>query len=110
MILAAFERYRSIDFIYTRVKVDSDPFAFSDCSISSDVIVVSVIVVSDNFANDSDSLGRHLCLTDLCEDLESLVLSAKMLSVDESSIVYMSACEQRKNLYGTARVQKLRIL
>ena len=72
--------------ICTLVRVDSGSSASSVTPSLSGFIVVSVIVVSVSFANDSDSLGRHLRLIDVCEDFESLVLSIRTPSVVDRSI------------------------
>lgn len=71
---------------HTRDKVDSDPVEVFAPSISSDVFIVVVIVVSDNFANESFSLDRLFLCTGCCEDLGMFVLSTSILLVVEEPV------------------------
>ena len=66
---------------HTRLSADSDFSVLLTSSSLSDVVKVAVVVVSDSFANESDSLGRHLRRTDCCEGSDAFVLSTRTSSV-----------------------------
>lgn len=72
--------------VHTCDRVDSDPVDMFAPSISSDVFIVVVIVVSDNFANGSFSLDRLFLCTGCSEDLDMFVLSTSILLVEEEPI------------------------
>ena len=92
--------------VHTRVKVDSDSVIVLTPSSSSEVFIVVITVVSDNFANGSLSLGRLFLCTGSSEDLAIFVLSTRILFVDGESIDGMSPSSVRRLLVAIREISQ----